>query len=172
MMICSTRCHDVRFFLDVKRFVSFNCALKRFKEFFDRYEVGNNSAAGDRRGTRVCDSQNDQAQTKVRFRRKGITWAQGDPAEPRRAEPSTEQRQRLPLELIILRMHTLVPRLSPAGRVISDFISIKELLKAFQSAIKAHKSLYIKGKILHRDISSNNIIITDQKTLEAMTACW
>ncbi|QUC21793.1 uncharacterized protein UV8b_06034 [Ustilaginoidea virens] len=50
--------------------------------------------------------------------------------------------------------------ISPAGRVISDFRSIEELLAAMRDAIKAHKSLYTVGNILHRDISSNNIIIT------------
>ncbi|KAI0441995.1 serine/threonine-protein kinase Sgk2 [Xylaria telfairii] len=35
-----------------------------------------------------------------------------------------------------------------------------ELLESGKDAIKAHRSLYVKGKILHRDISSNNIIIT------------
>ncbi|KAI1475422.1 hypothetical protein F4774DRAFT_292185 [Daldinia eschscholtzii] len=49
---------------------------------------------------------------------------------------------------------------SPAGRVISEFRNIKELLESLRDAIKAHQSLYIKGKILHRDISPNNIIIT------------
>ncbi|KJZ70169.1 hypothetical protein HIM_10429 [Hirsutella minnesotensis 3608] len=49
---------------------------------------------------------------------------------------------------------------SPAGRVISDFGSIKELLEAMRDAIRAHQSLYVRGNILHRDISSNNIIIT------------
>ncbi|KAI2622580.1 serine/threonine-protein kinase Sgk2 [Hypoxylon sp. NC1633] len=49
---------------------------------------------------------------------------------------------------------------SPAGRVISDFRTIEELLEAMRDAIKAHQSLYDKGNILHRDISSNNIIIT------------
>ncbi|OTB10888.1 hypothetical protein K445DRAFT_322656 [Daldinia sp. EC12] len=50
--------------------------------------------------------------------------------------------------------------ISPAGRVISEFRNIRELLESLRDAIKAHQSLYIKGKILHRDISSNNIIIT------------
>ncbi|KAI1315996.1 serine/threonine-protein kinase Sgk2, partial [Xylariaceae sp. FL0255] len=50
--------------------------------------------------------------------------------------------------------------ISPAGRVISDFRTVKELLEAMRDAIKAHQSLYETGKILHRDISSNNIIIT------------
>ncbi|ORY57479.1 serine/threonine-protein kinase Sgk2 [Pseudomassariella vexata] len=35
-----------------------------------------------------------------------------------------------------------------------------ELLESERDAIEAHRSLYVKGKILHRDISSNNIIIT------------
>ncbi|KAL7894913.1 serine/threonine-protein kinase Sgk2 [Trichoderma sp. SZMC 28014] len=50
--------------------------------------------------------------------------------------------------------------ISPAGRVISGFRTIWELLESTRDAIKAHQSLYTKGKILHRDISSNNIIIT------------
>ncbi|KAI3317111.1 serine/threonine-protein kinase Sgk2 [Xylariaceae sp. AK1471] len=50
---------------------------------------------------------------------------------------------------------------SPAGRVISDFKTTRELLESMRDAIKAHQSLYITGNILHRDISSNNIIITE-----------
>ncbi|KAJ8115636.1 hypothetical protein ONZ43_g4621 [Nemania bipapillata] len=50
--------------------------------------------------------------------------------------------------------------ISPAGRVISDFRTVNELLAAMRDAIKAHQSLYETGNILHRDISSNNIIIT------------
>jgi hypothetical protein len=44
---------------------------------------------------------------------------------------------------------------SPAGRVISEFRTIKELLESGRDAIKAHRSLYVKGNNLHRDISSN-----------------
>ncbi|TFB06014.1 hypothetical protein CCMA1212_001426 [Trichoderma ghanense] len=32
-----------------------------------------------------------------------------------------------------------------------------------RDAIKAHQSLYFKGRMLHRDISENNIILTDAK---------
>ncbi|EHK22262.1 uncharacterized protein TRIVIDRAFT_191091 [Trichoderma virens Gv29-8] len=53
---------------------------------------------------------------------------------------------------------------SPAGRVISSFNTIKELLESLRDAIKAHQSLYTRGNILHRDISSNNIIITKPET--------
>ncbi|KAI8960297.1 hypothetical protein F5Y11DRAFT_358581 [Daldinia sp. FL1419] len=49
---------------------------------------------------------------------------------------------------------------SPAGRVISEFNTARELLESMRDAIKAHQSLYTTGNILHRNISSNNIIIT------------
>ncbi|KAL9099679.1 MAG: hypothetical protein Q9163_004853 [Psora crenata] len=58
---------------------------------------------------------------------------------------------------------------SPAGRALCDFRLIPELLKAFRDAIKAYKSLYIEGNILHRDISENNIIITDPKETNGFT---
>ncbi|EGC45352.1 serine/threonine protein kinase Sgk2 [Histoplasma capsulatum var. duboisii H88] len=51
--------------------------------------------------------------------------------------------------------------ISPAGRPIYDYRSPLELLTALRDAIKAHRSLYLDGNILHRDISENNIIITD-----------
>lgn len=51
--------------------------------------------------------------------------------------------------------------ISPAGRPIYKYKSPIELLEALRDAIKAHQSLYSKGNILHRDISENNIIITD-----------
>ena len=54
--------------------------------------------------------------------------------------------------------------ISPAGRTIKEFRSVKELLTALCDAIKAHRSLLGKAKILHRDISENNIIITDPET--------
>lgn len=53
---------------------------------------------------------------------------------------------------------------SPAGRVISEFRTIRELLESERDATKAHQSLYIKSQILHRDISSNNIIIINPET--------
>ncbi|GBF62455.1 hypothetical protein TMEN_5000 [Trichophyton mentagrophytes] len=51
----------------------------------------------------------------------------------------------------------------PAGRAIHKFDSPEELFLALRDAIRAHRSLYIKGEILHRDISENNIVITDPK---------
>lgn len=58
---------------------------------------------------------------------------------------------------------------SPAGRSIRDFRSIPELLEALRDAINAHRSLYTKGEILYRDISENNIIITDPKEADGFT---
>ncbi|OAX81630.1 hypothetical protein ACJ72_04029 [Emergomyces africanus] len=49
--------------------------------------------------------------------------------------------------------------ISPVGRPIYRYESPLELLKALRDAIKAHRSLYLDGNILHRDISENNIII-------------
>ncbi|KAJ8113967.1 hypothetical protein ONZ43_g5016 [Nemania bipapillata] len=53
--------------------------------------------------------------------------------------------------------------ISPPGRSIHGFTSVKELLEAFCDCIKAHESLYLVGQILHRDISDNNVIITKPK---------
>lgn len=52
------------------------------------------------------------------------------------------------------------------GRAIHKFDSLKELLLTLHDAIRAHCSLYIKSKILHRDISENNIIIIDSKIID------
>ena len=57
----------------------------------------------------------------------------------------------------------------PAGRAIKDFHSIPELLTALRDAIKAHKSLYLRATILHRDISENNMIITNPKQTKGFT---
>ncbi|KAI1191807.1 serine/threonine-protein kinase Sgk2 [Nemania serpens] len=54
--------------------------------------------------------------------------------------------------------------ISPAGWVISDFRTVKELLGALRDAIRGHQSLYETGNILHRNVSSNNIIITKPET--------
>lgn len=64
--------------------------------------------------------------------------------------------------------------IAPAGRALSEFAqkqqsatdlsvmsAIKKLLTTLRDAIKAHRSLYLKGNILHRDLSENNIIITN-----------
>ncbi|KAI4219804.1 MAG: hypothetical protein L6R40_008711 [Gallowayella cf. fulva] len=64
--------------------------------------------------------------------------------------------------------------IAPAGRALNEFAqrpqstdsvpsAIRELLTTLRDAIKAHRSLYLKGNILHRDISENNIIITNPK---------
>ncbi|KAF9551896.1 hypothetical protein CPC08DRAFT_823128 [Agrocybe pediades] len=47
------------------------------------------------------------------------------------------------------------------GRPLTDFESSKEFLQAVNDAFKAHKSVYAKCKILHRDVSIHNILITE-----------
>ena len=51
--------------------------------------------------------------------------------------------------------------IKPAGRLISTFRDATELVVVMRDAIQASKNLFLQGKILHRDISSNNIIIVD-----------
>ncbi|XMA13633.1 hypothetical protein WAI453_006424 [Rhynchosporium graminicola] len=50
---------------------------------------------------------------------------------------------------------------SPSGRPLHKYQSIRELLEALRDAIRGHRSLLEDGKILHRDVSENNIIITE-----------
>jgi len=47
---------------------------------------------------------------------------------------------------------------SPAGRPLRKYHSVRELLEMLRDAIRGHRSLLEDGKILHRDISENNII--------------
>jgi Fungal protein kinase len=56
--------------------------------------------------------------------------------------------------------------ISPLGRPINEFKSVREFLKACRDFIKAHRSLYYDGKIFYRDISENNIIVTDAESEE------
>ena len=50
--------------------------------------------------------------------------------------------------------------ISPAGRPLQDFANVCEVLEAFRDAIKAHWKLFKHRKILHRDVSHGNIILT------------
>lgn len=52
---------------------------------------------------------------------------------------------------------------SPAGRPLEQFQSVLEVLLAFRDAIKEHRELCLGRKTLHRDVSLNNIILTDPK---------
>ncbi|KAJ2901648.1 uncharacterized protein MKZ38_001607 [Zalerion maritima] len=56
---------------------------------------------------------------------------------------------------------------SPAGRPLHEYQSVRELLEALRDAIRGHRSLLEDGRILHRDISENNIIITELPAEEA-----
>jgi serine/threonine protein kinase len=56
---------------------------------------------------------------------------------------------------------------SPAGRPLHEYYSVRELLEVLSEAIRGHRSLLEDGRILHRDISENNIIITELPAEEA-----
>ncbi|KAK2599067.1 hypothetical protein QQS21_005473 [Conoideocrella luteorostrata] len=51
--------------------------------------------------------------------------------------------------------------LSPLGRRLSTFRTREELLQALRDAIKGHRSLLQNARILHRDVSEDNIVIVD-----------
>ena len=53
---------------------------------------------------------------------------------------------------------------SPAGRPLHAYRSVFELLVVMRDTVLGHKSLFEDGKILYRDISENNIIITEAAT--------
>ncbi|KAK7722057.1 hypothetical protein SLS63_009338 [Diaporthe eres] len=48
---------------------------------------------------------------------------------------------------------------TPQGRSLHKYQSIPEVLFALRDAVRAHRSLYQDGRILHRDINPSNIII-------------
>ncbi|KAI1168764.1 hypothetical protein F5B18DRAFT_596526 [Nemania serpens] len=50
--------------------------------------------------------------------------------------------------------------LGPVGKPLVEYRDTTELLYAFRDAIVAHKSLYQQGRILHRDITHEHILIT------------
>ncbi|KAF2453067.1 hypothetical protein BDY21DRAFT_388293 [Lineolata rhizophorae] len=56
--------------------------------------------------------------------------------------------------------------ISPPGRPLREFKSILEFLHVCLDVVKALRSLHCNGKILHRDISENNIIIAETKREE------
>ncbi|VCU39399.1 Bgt-51867 [Blumeria graminis f. sp. tritici] len=49
--------------------------------------------------------------------------------------------------------------ISSIGKPINDFNTPLEVVMGLRDAIKAHRSLFIDAKILHRDISVNNILL-------------
>ena len=54
--------------------------------------------------------------------------------------------------------------LSPAGRPLRTFKTLLELLQVLREAVKGHRSLFQQAKIVHQDVSAENIIITDAQS--------
>ncbi|VDB83533.1 Bgt-20477-2, partial [Blumeria graminis f. sp. tritici] len=59
--------------------------------------------------------------------------------------------------------HSSAVATTPFGRSLHEVESPLELVTVLRDAIKAHWSLMTDAKILHRDISANNIIMTGSK---------
>jgi hypothetical protein len=57
----------------------------------------------------------------------------------------------------------------PRGRPLASFKCVSEALYALRDAVKAHRSLYEDAKLLHCDISRNNIIIPDPLSSRAQS---
>ncbi|RSL42193.1 hypothetical protein CEP54_015568 [Fusarium duplospermum] len=49
----------------------------------------------------------------------------------------------------------------PLGRPLARFHTVGEFLRGFRDAIAGYRSLHLDGKILHRDISPNNIMLAE-----------
>ncbi|KAJ4040012.1 hypothetical protein NW753_011045 [Fusarium oxysporum] len=50
---------------------------------------------------------------------------------------------------------------SPFGRPVKEYRTVLEVLECLRDTIKALRSLYLDAKILHQDISDNNILISN-----------
>jgi thiamine kinase-like enzyme len=53
---------------------------------------------------------------------------------------------------------------TPVGRPIREYTSILELLEVLRDLVKALQSLYVKARILHRDVAIKNLIIAPQQS--------
>ncbi|KAI9442083.1 hypothetical protein BJY52DRAFT_1089943, partial [Lactarius psammicola] len=71
--------------------------------------------------------------------------------------------QELQYSFPVLRHHRLV--LDNVGKSLENFTSSHEMVRAVRAALVAHKEAYFQG-VLHRDISSGNILITDDKAFD------
>ncbi|EQL01695.1 hypothetical protein G6O67_008638 [Ophiocordyceps sinensis] len=59
------------------------------------------------------------------------------------------------------RLHCLV--MSPLGRALDKFDHVVDCIRACRDAVRAHRSLYLHGGILHQDVSKDNIIIPETR---------
>ncbi|KJK96090.1 hypothetical protein H633G_00030 [Metarhizium anisopliae BRIP 53284] len=55
---------------------------------------------------------------------------------------------------------------TPLSRPIRQFASIPELLEALRDLVRALHSLYVKARILHRDVAIKNLIIAPHRTAD------
>lgn len=109
------------------------------------------------KGSKSVDSQTDVAQVKLKDGsiENGLIQSIGEArGNSQRGKDSETYGNRIQYCLVI----------SPAGRPLRAYKVVKELLEPLGDAIFGHKSLVEDGKILHGDVSENNIIITESAT--------
>ncbi|CCU82701.1 serine/threonine-protein kinase Sgk2 [Blumeria hordei DH14] len=93
-----------------------------------------------------------------------------------RSDRSKAGKESLTKPVKMVNTEVIIPRdrqftaagISPYGRQIDKFRSALELIGRMSDAIKAHRSLVMDAKILHRDISVNNILLTGNKKTDKL----
>lgn len=119
------------------------------------YLLGNGIEASSKCGLGSMESTNESARTGKRFRKGGDKSLEEEKGGLKDCDSNTANRK--DLDFYENRILSCIV-VSPAGRALSDFRSIRELLTSLRDAIRAHRSLYEVAGILHGDISSNNIV--------------
>ncbi|EIW56998.1 uncharacterized protein TRAVEDRAFT_127409, partial [Trametes versicolor FP-101664 SS1] len=115
--------------------------------------------------TMVCGG--DLGEFEVRWwketerRRKGVAAASGD-ADPRNAPDSPGAfNAASSSRLFSSRSHMRIV-IDDVGRPLTEFKSTRELVCAIRDAIRGHQLAWKKARVMHRDISVGNILISDE----------
>ncbi|KAI9799423.1 MAG: hypothetical protein M1825_004523 [Sarcosagium campestre] len=136
-------------------------SLLRFRRFMHKHLIPRDVKNQKRK--REVEDEDGSATKRTRL---SVRSEQGSPNTDL-TEPQPDSLMSDDEELNCDRVHRCLV-VAPAGRPIYDFESLKELLTALRDAIQAHKSLWKEGKILHRDISDNNIVIARKDNGESI----
>ena len=123
-------------------------------------ELGNLNISGTKRSS-IADDEQSRKRSRPNSRRSSLRQ------EVSPGDVKKSQGQILKPKPVYQNRVLTCMGISPAGYPLSAFTffrkPVKQLLAGIRDAIKAHKSLFLDGKILHRDVSLHNIILTDEK---------
>ncbi|UPK92803.1 hypothetical protein LCI18_003738 [Fusarium solani-melongenae] len=86
--------------------------------------------------------------------RRGLTFAAFEGGSANASKTRTTTFTNMTLNCLVV---------SPLGRPLGRFHSMKEFLRGFRDAIGGYRSLHLDGKVPHRDIPSHNIILAEVK---------